>query len=181
MAFSPDGQVVAVSTTRQDKTVGPASLLSLWRVADGTLWRTLVAKGSSYRASGVAFSPDGQLLATAHCWDIPVLLWRTIDGACVRALTLPTQPKNLYNFISTCAAFSPDGRLLATGTSDGDIYLWAVEDGTLLHTVRRRPFFERDSVNDLTFAPNGQLLVSGWNQGSVRVWPLEHTQAGPAR
>src|SRR5262249_10375063 len=59
-AYSPDGALVASAS--QDNTV------KIWRVADGTLVRTLHAPVLSVSAVGVnavAFSPDGTAIATA--------------------------------------------------------------------------------------------------------------------
>uniref|UniRef100_A0ACD5GY14 WD40 repeat domain-containing protein n=1 Tax=Desertifilum tharense IPPAS B-1220 TaxID=1781255 RepID=A0ACD5GY14_9CYAN len=53
MAFSPDGQTLA--TASSDRTI------KLWR-ADGTLVQTL--SGHQSAVWSVAFSPDGQLLAS---------------------------------------------------------------------------------------------------------------------
>ena len=67
IAFAPDGQTLASGS--RDGTV------RLWRVADGTLLRTL--EGHTAWVRSVAFAPDGQTLAsgsedgTVRLWGLP--------------------------------------------------------------------------------------------------------------
>jgi WD40 repeat protein len=64
----------------------------------------------------VAFSPDGQLLASASD-DETVRLWDPATGQHERTLTGHVGPVR-------SVAFSPDGRLLATAGDDGTVRLW---------------------------------------------------------
>src|SRR4051812_7737835 len=68
VAFSPDSQTLATSSV--DGTV------KLWRVADGTLLRTLPQPAG---ITAVAFSPDGQWLSTSS-YDLLIRVWRVADG-----------------------------------------------------------------------------------------------------
>jgi hypothetical protein len=67
-------------------------------------------------AEGVAFSPDGRLLATAY-YDFRARLWDPDTGHCLRTLAGHTTHVRWV-------AFSPDGRLLATGGIGGTVRLW---------------------------------------------------------
>jgi WD40 repeat protein len=108
--------------------------------------RTLA--GSRQRTDGLAFSPDGSLLAI-RSHDSPAQIWNTVRG--VMVATLQT------NFAgSGDMAFSPDGSLLATADLDTTVRIYdhagklrAIYTGLLLE-----PFA-------ISFMPDGKQLVVG--------------------
>jgi len=70
--------------------------------------------------AGVAFSPDGTLLATAGD-DGTLRLWNPVTGQAVGApLPAGTGPGGSVSGV----AFSPDGKLLASADADGTVRTW---------------------------------------------------------
>ena len=71
--------------------------------------------------SSVAWSPDGQMLASSN-WDGACQLWDAKTGKLRRTL------KGFGGFIHS-VAWSPDGRMLAGGCADAVIRLWNTKTG----------------------------------------------------
>ena len=117
--------------------------------------------------NAVAFSPDGQLLASCSggVWrsDDTVRLWRVENGELLHAL-------KGHKSVVTSVAFSPSGELLASGSGDGTVRLWRVQNGELLHILDGH----RGSVESVAFSPGGELLASGSGDRMVRLWRVQN-------
>jgi WD40 repeat protein len=116
LAFSPDGQRLAVGhgISVDIPTFGTPSAVKLWDVNQGIVRHTLKGHLGSVRA--LAFSPDGQTLATAGD-DSTVRLWDLESG---QSLVTLRGGKSGFNAV----AFSPDYRLLAASDRGGTVRVW---------------------------------------------------------
>jgi len=109
--YSPDGSVLAAGSSG----FGPDYAVRLWNPATGEILHTL--EGHTNDVQGLAFSPDGQLLASCD-GDGFTRLW---DAGTGQPLQVLQQDARVYD-----VAFSPDGTRLATGGSDGLIWVWGI-------------------------------------------------------
>ena len=116
----------------------------------------------------VAFSPNGQLLATADYDDGTVRLWNMSTGrpagVALRADT------GLVAGVSE-VAFSPDGRLLATADEDGTVRLWNPASGQLIRSLPAG-VIGGGGTHGVAFSPDGRLLATASLNGTVRLWNL---------
>ncbi|BAY25138.1 WD-40 repeat-containing protein [Calothrix sp. NIES-2100] len=106
----------------------------------------------------VAFSPDGEILATGDA-NGEIRLWQIDDGQPI--LTF----KGHTGFVRSIA-FSPDGQILVSASVDKTIKLWSVNDGKCLQTLQGHS----DRVESVAYSPDGQLLVSGSYDQTLRIW-----------
>jgi len=106
----------------------------------------------------IAFSPDGQLLATGNA-NCEIHVWRVSDRQ--RLFTLQGHTGWVRKI-----AFSPDGQTLASASEDGTVKLWTLPDGECQSTLCKYT----DSVYGVTFSPDGRLLANGGNDCTIRIW-----------
>ena len=151
-AISPDGSTVAIGFAN-----GHLGLYSL--VDQNRKW--LNENKNDARIMRLAFSPDGELLASACYADNTVKLWRTDDGELLQTFQGHTRAVH-------AAAFSPDGKLVASASYDGRIGLF--EPG-----AEKGKFFEAHDghdVNSVVFGKESETLLSAGDDGAVRLWNI---------
>jgi WD40 repeat protein len=102
--YSPDGRTIV--------TKG-AGKIKFRETATGRERFTLQTKGAIY---GLAVSPDGRTLASAHR-DGTICLWDVLSRKQYGRYSGHQGPVNRV-------AFSPDGKLLVSGSSDGTALVW---------------------------------------------------------
>ena len=122
-----------------------------------------VYKGHSAAISGLAFSPDGRLLA-ASGRDGKLILWATDTGTIARQIVTDGD--------SPFVTFSADGGLIAITNSKGEI---VVLDSTTLKEVYRLQGHE-NRVNSFAFSADGKLALSGSFDNTFILWDTSSRQ-----
>ena len=125
----------------------------------------------SYRVAvpvmAVAFSPDGNLLATSGYRE--VLLWNPADGQLVRRIKNLAERPHDFNF-------SADGSVLAVAAGTpgqmGEVKLFNTSDGTLIADL----FTTDDEVFAVAFSPDGTRLAAACADRSVRLFDVATRQ-----
>ena len=157
IVFSPDGAQLATEA---------GSAIQLWDVASRKETATL--RGHSHGVRSLAFSPDGDLLASGSS-DSTVKLWNVASRKEIATLRGHTSQIN-------AVAFSPDGTLLASGSGDdwknevATVRLWDVESRVEIATVGRT----LGAVLEVAFSPDGKNLAwAAWPDFQVTLWNVE--------
>ena len=157
LAFAPDGRSVIIAagqTLRRWKLDRPAPLPQ--------------PAGHLDEAWGLAFSPDGRLLATGS--DTPddpqtLKIWEVATGRLLRGWDAHG-PGTV-----SALAFSPCGTVLASAglESAENLRLWDPETGTLLGEL----VGHRHKVRTIAFSPDGCLLASSGSDRTIQIWDVE--------
>src|SRR5262249_32259616 len=112
---------------------------------------------------GVAFSPDGKLLASVAA-DRAVKVWDVATGT--RLYTLGEATDWLY-----AVAWSPDGSRLAAGGVDKSIRVWQVsaKAGKIVQSI----LAHQAAVTRLAYSSDGKTLYSLSEDRTLKAWDTE--------
>ncbi len=163
VAWSPDGLTLA-----SGHSLGFSSIV-LWDAGTGQRLLDFPTHGLDLFLGGLAFSPDGKLLAGGGSLLDPangldggiLILWDTQTGERTRLLTAGMGGERIMSL-----AWAADGHWLATGMSSGRIVLWDM--------LTLQPAADlaghNGSIIGLSWSPDSRLLASSSEDGTVLVW-----------
>jgi WD40 repeat protein len=150
-ALTPTAEITLTPSRTPEPPTPTATLRPLLKSISALTAKDVVALrsfiGHTKAVTSVAFSRDGQLIATTS-YDTTGKVWSVTDGSLLRDVTH-------YQYTTYGVAFSPDDKALLIGSYDGKISLFGAYDGAALGEINTR------STTSLAFSPDGSLLAVG--------------------
>jgi WD40 repeat protein len=159
ISLSPDGEMVLFSGRL-------GNVIKLYDLASGKELRKL--DWQSYSVAGLAYSPDGRMVAVGlQSGEIKLL-----DAANGRELSNLTG--HLYGVPRL--AFSPDGAALASGSFDLSDKLWEVASGKELQSMPGADISWFGGMTSVVFSPDGKTLAYGAPRGQVKLFDIANNK-----
>jgi WD40 repeat protein len=167
VAISPDGRLAAsgsggilpVTSSARDRewVDAPDYSVRLWDMASGREIRRF--KGHGAAVTGLAFSKDGSLLASAGSHDHTARIWEVATGKQLHCLRRD-------NTKSGGVAFLPDGRHVLSAGDDRLLRLWDVKTGKQVGRFEGH----KGPVGPVRVSPDGRRIASGSGDKTARLW-----------
>jgi WD40 repeat protein len=158
LGFSRDGSKLAAVSVRS---------VAIWSTDDGSLLYAseIFSERVIAGLSGLAFSPDGSLLALVGGGVGPgfgetgFFMLLSADGGSIQSMKLAPWKRSLNSVL-----FSPDGRRVATFAS--------LDGGIVWDTDTRLPVFDVDSVVPAGVFLSNEELATAEDNGTIARWCL---------
>jgi WD40 repeat protein len=113
-------------------------------------------EGHSHGVTSVAWSPDGQQIASASR-DGTVKIWNLATGEC--------QTLEGHSHGVTSVAWSPDGQQIASASGDRTVKIWNPATGEC-QTLEGHSGW----VTSVAWSPDGQQIASASGDRTVKIW-----------
>jgi len=163
IAVSPGGKILATAIFNTGK-------VRLWDIATGHQTGPPITE-PDLSPSGMAFSPDGKILATegssgtAWLWDVTTH----------RQIGMPMPASRQFSFL--VVAFGPDHKIVVTTGVGGTAWLWNVTTQSLIGP----PLTEHTTaLSGVAFSPDGSILATAGQDGKAILWDVATgRQIGP--
>ena len=150
-------------------SAGADRTVQVRRIPNGGLQQTF--NSYSGRITGIAFSPDDELLASADWVEDSLTIWNLTDG----------NADTIDGVSCSCGqaewvldvAFSPAGVLASTGACDGSIRRWESSTRRMMPQL----IGHKGPVSSLAFSSDGKLASGGGRDHAVHIWSQSSSQA----
>lgn len=172
VVFSPDDRLLVTASgviTAKGDTPTPENIVhgtgvTLWDISDRVHPANLTR--IPLWEQGIAFSPDGRLLALGH--NQTTDLWDVRDPGHPRRTATLTGHTDIVQGI----AFSPDGHLVATGGFDDTAILWDITDPARPARLSTLANGDR-AVAAVRFTTDSRRVTTVSTDGSITNWRVE--------
>jgi WD40 repeat protein len=153
IAFSPDGSLIAVGAGSPSQS----GEITIWSTQDGSLARRF-AEPHSDLVTGLAYSPDGQSLASSSA-DKFIKQWKSDDGSLMKSYEGHTGAV-------LGVGWSPDGKQIVSAGADSSLKIWNVDSGEQALSQPEH----RLEVTSARFLPGRRQIVTTAGDRLARLW-----------
>ena len=157
-AFSPDGNTIGVGIRVKKKNASESSRFSvkMWDATTGE--ERTMRLGHLHTIRSIAFSPDGNYIASTGGFNNTARLWNAQTGKNIPIRRMYPKGVNLV-------VPSSDGLTFATVGSDNAAYLWDGKTGDHKLTLTGHT----KQVSCVTYSPDSKTIATGSYDGTIRL------------